>query len=91
MKAMENAAGSSDREMGIITESLDYKLNRLKETWGTGIAQNLFEREDMKSLLGFLTKLGEGFDAVTSKLGLFGTIGVGAGVFGIRQIVKNFA
>ncbi|MFG6377339.1 MAG: phage tail tape measure protein [Lachnospiraceae bacterium] len=91
MKAMENAAGSSDREMGIITESLDYKLNRLKETWGTGIAQNLFEREDMKSLLDFLTKIGEGFDAVTSKLGLFGTIGVGAGVFGIRQIVKNFA
>ena len=91
MKAMENAAGSSDREMGIITESLDYKLNRLKETWGTGIAQNLFEREDMKSLLDFLTKLGEGFDSLTSKLGLFGTIGVGAGVFSIRQIVKNFA
>lgn len=91
MKAMENAAGSSDREMGIITESLDYKLNHLKETWGTGIAQNLFEREDMKSLLDFLTKIGEGFDAVTSKIGLFGTIGVGAGIFGIRQIVKNFA
>lgn len=91
MKNMAGSAGSADKEMNVIVDSLDYKLNRLKETWGTGIAQNLFEREDMKSLLNFLTKLGEGFDALTSKIGLFGTIGVGAGVFGIRQIVKNFA
>lgn len=41
MKAMENAAGSADREMTTITDSLDYKLNKLSET-GTGIAQNLF-------------------------------------------------
>lgn len=91
MENMANSAGSADKEMNVIVDSLDYKLNRLKETWGTGIAQNLFEREDMKSFLDFLIKLGEVFDALTSKIGLFGTIGVGAGVFGIRQIVKNFA
>jgi len=86
MENMANSAGSADKEMNVIVDSLDYKLNRLKETWGTGIAQNLFEREDMKSLLDFLTKIGEGFDALTSKIGLFGTIGVGAGIF---ASVKN--
>lgn len=87
MENMANSAGSADKEMNVIVDSLDYKLNRLKETWGTGIAQNLFEREDMKSLLDFLTKLGEGFDALTSKIGLFGTIGIGAGVFaGVKNV-----
>ncbi len=91
MELMADSAGNAEAELAVTMDTVEYRLNRLKETWGTGIAQNLFEREDMKLLLDFLTKIGEGFDALTSKIGLFGTIGVGAGVFGIRQIVKNFA
>lgn len=80
IKVMEDAAGSSEREMAVITDSLDYKLNRLSET-GVGVSQNLFQRDDMKSVIDGLTSLMEVVDALTSKLGLFGTIGFGAGLF----------
>lgn len=88
IEAMENAAGSSEREMSIIMDSVDYKLNKLKET-GTGIAQNLFGREEMKSVIDALTKVGEAFDWLTDKIGLFGTLGAGAGIFaGFKNIGK---
>ena len=44
---MTNSAGNAMAEMNIIEESLEYKLNALKET-GTGIFQNLFQTSDMK-------------------------------------------
>ncbi len=75
---MANSAGSADAEMLIIMDSLDYKLNALKET-GTGIAQNLFQRDDMKSIVDLLTNLAEALDFVTEKLGLFNTAALGFG------------
>ncbi len=80
MKAMEDAAGSSEREMGIIVQSLDFKLNKLKET-STSVAQNLFKRDDMKTVVDGLTSVMNVIDTLTSKLGLFGSIGLGAGLF----------
>ena len=77
---MEDAAGSSEREMGIITQSLDFKLNRLSET-STSVAQNLFKRSDMKTVVDGLTSVMNVIDSLTSKLGLFGSIGLGAGLF----------
>ena len=81
-----NSAGSADREMDVIMDGLDYKLNRLKET-GTGIAQNLFERDEMKSIVDGFTSFLEVIDTLTSKIGLLGTIGLGAGLFaGIKNV-----
>lgn len=80
IETMENSAGSADREMSVIMDSLDYKLNKLSET-GTGIAQNLFARNEMKSVIDFLTSLAEGLDFVTEKFGLLGSVGLGAGLF----------
>lgn len=80
IKVMEDAAGSSDREMSIIMDSLDYKLNRLSET-GTSVAQNLFKRDDMATVVDGLTSVMSVIDSLTSKLGLFGSIGLGAGLF----------
>lgn len=80
IKVMEDAAGSSEREMGIITQSLDFKLNRLSET-GTSVAQNLFKRDDMKTVVDGFTSVMNVIDSLTSKLGLFGSIGLGAGIF----------
>lgn len=81
-----NSAGSADREMNVIMDGLDYKLNRLKET-GTGIAQNLFERDEMKSIVDGFTSFLEVIDTLTSKIGLLGTIGLGAGLFaGIKNV-----
>lgn len=86
MKAMEDAAGSSEREMSIIVQSLDFKLNKLKET-GTSVAQNLFKRDDMKTVVDGLTSVMNVIDSLTSKLGLFGSIGLGAGIFaGVKNV-----
>ena len=86
IEAMENSAGSADKEMSVIMDGLDYKLNRLKET-GTGIAQNLFERDEMKSIVDGFTSLLEVIDSLTSKIGLLGTIGAGAGLFtGLKNV-----
>lgn len=82
---MANSAGNAEKEMEIITKSLEYKINALKET-GTGIWQNLFNREEMGIVIELLTKLAEAIEFVTDKLGLFGTIGVGAGLV---VLIKN--
>lgn len=88
MDSMANSAGSADEEMSIIMDSLDYKINRLKES-GTGIAQNLFGRDEMKSVVDALTKVAEAIDFVTEKIGLLGSIGLGAGLFaGFKNIGK---
>ena len=86
MDDMANSAGSAEKEMAIIMDSVDYKANKLKET-GTGISQNLFQRDDMKNLLDGLTKIAEVLDWITEKAGLFGTIGLGVG---IGALFKNF-
>ena len=90
LQTMTNSAGNADAEMEIITNSLSYKLNALKET-GTGIFQNLFQREDFGEVVDGLTTILELFDALTEKLGLFGTLAVtGGAAFGIKQIFDSF-
>lgn len=85
IQSMDDSAGNAEKEMETITQSLEYKINALKET-GTGIWQNLFGRDDIATVVELLTKLAEAIDFVTDKLGLFGTIGVGVG---IAALVKN--
>ena len=80
LNSMANSEGNAMKEMEVIYDSLDYKLNRLKET-GTGIAQNLFQRDEMKAVIDLLTALANAVDFLTDKLGLLGTIGLGAGLF----------
>lgn len=86
MSDMANSAGSADKEMSIIMDSLDYKLNRLSET-GVGISQNLFQRDDMKNIVDILNSVGTALDKLTDKLGLFGSISTGVGIF---AFAKNF-
>lgn len=83
---MANSAGSAEKEMSVIMDSIDYKVNRLKETT-TGVAQNLFKRDDMKIVVDGFTSVMNIIDSLTSKLGLFGSIGIGAGLFaGIKNV-----
>lgn len=89
MDNMANSTGSAEAEMSVIMDSIDYKANKLKET-GTGIAQNLFQRDDMKAVIDVLTKFAETLDFVTEKAGLFGTIGLGTGIFtGIKNVGRE--
>lgn len=80
MDLMANSAGNANAELSIAMDSVAYKANIFKEI-GTGIAQNLFNREDMKTVLDTINSLGEGLDWLTEKLGLFGTIGLGTTLF----------
>ena len=87
MDNMANSAGDADKEMGVIQQSLEYKVNAMKES-GVGIAQNLFNKDDMKAVVDVVTSVLSIIDALTEKLGLFGTIGAGVG---ITALVKNFS
>ncbi len=87
MDNMANSAGDADKEMGVIQQSLEYKVNAMKES-GVGIAQNLFKKDDMKAVVDVVTSVLSIIDALTEKLGLFGTIGAGVG---ITALVKNFS
>lgn len=90
MNKMANSAGNADAEMEIITQSLSYKLNELKET-GTGIFQNLFQRGDMGYAISGLTSLLSVLDKFTETFGLFGTIMAGAGISnGVMRLVNAF-
>lgn len=76
LNSMANSSGSAMKEMDIITESLDYKLNALKET-AVGISQNLFQRQDVGSVVDMFTGLLNVLDFATERLGLFGTVFTG--------------
>lgn len=78
MESMTNSAGNAMKEMEVIYDSLDYKLNTTAET-ATGIFQNLFEKEDMKSVVDVLNSFMGILDHVTEKLGLFNTVALGVG------------
>lgn len=86
LQSMANSAGNAEVEMADAMDSIDFKLNKIKET-GTGIVQNLFDREEIKSVLDVIGTLADGLDWLTEKLGLFGSIGLGAGLFaGIKNV-----
>lgn len=90
MDNMSHSAGDADKEMATIQQSLEYKVNALKET-GVGIAQNLFQRDDMKSVVDGLTSVLEVIDKFTEKLGLFKSVAIGGGLtVGIKSIVSAF-
>lgn len=82
IEKMEKSAGSADREMENITQSLEYKLNALQETW-VGVAQNLFQTDDLKLVVDGLTALSELIGALTGQLGLFGTVGLVVAIAGL--------
>lgn len=84
IEAMENSAGSAGREMEKIEQSLEYKLNKLQETW-VGVAQNLFKTDDMKLVVDTLTGISNMVDVLTEKLSLFGSVGL---VGAISMILK---
>lgn len=88
LEKMQNSAGNAEKEMSVITQSLSYKLNALKET-GTGIAQNLFARKDIGMVVDGLTALLSVVDALTEKLGLFGTLGAAGGIFAFIKNLSN--
>ncbi len=88
LNEMANSAGDADREMSIIMDSLEYKLNALKET-GVGIWQNLFPREGLGNIIDDLTSVATVIQSITEALGPIGTFLTGVGIFGAIKLLKN--
>ena len=83
---MDGAAGSADKEMSTVESSIDYKLNKLQQTW-VGTIQNIVNRGDLGIVIDSLTKLSEAIGWVIDKLGILGTVGIGAGaIAGIKNV-----
>lgn len=80
LQEMDQAAGSSDREMDTVRQSISYKLNELKQTW-VGTAQAIIDRGDLGTVIQGLTKLSEAIGFVIDKVGLLKAVGVGAFAF----------
>ena len=79
LEEMENAAGAADAEMTIIQESIDYKLNDLRQTW-VGILQQLIDNGMLGELIDSLTSISEAIGSVVTSIGplptLIGSIGL---------------
>lgn len=86
LATMSDSTGGAMREMEIIEESLEFKLNALKET-ATGIFQNLFAQNDMAMVIDFLTVILNFVDKITQALGLFRTAIVAVPII---ALIKNF-
>ena len=87
---MEQSAGSSDREMETIRQSLEFKLNSLKETW-VGTAQAIVDRGDLGTAIDGLTKLSEAIGWVIDKFGVLGTTAIiGGGILSGKNIGKTY-
>ena len=83
---MGESAGSSDKEMEAVESSLSYKINALKETW-VGCVQDMIDRGDLGTIVTGLTKVSEAITFLLNKLGILGSIGLGAGIFsGIKNV-----
>ena len=86
LNTMQHSAGNAMQEMSIIEESLDFKLNKLKET-GVGIAQNVFSQKEISGVITALTKLLEVIDNLTKKVGGLGTAFTGLMAYkGLRGV-----
>ena len=72
LETMSKSAGNAEAEMSVIADSIDYKLNRLKET-GVGIAQDLFQRDSTKNMVDNLTTILELIGKLTKSIGGLGT------------------
>lgn len=86
LDTMEDAAGSSDREMSIIRDSISYKINNLKQTW-VGTLQEIADRKDVGNVVDTLTGFSEGLGEIISKLGILKTTLIGIGtVIGTKKL-----
>ena len=88
MTEMANSAGDADREMAIIMDSLEFKINRFKET-GTGIWQNLVKRGDIGAIVDAGTKILDVIDKITGSIGLLGSALTTGAIVGIIKTIKS--
>ena len=55
---------------------------QLQQTW-VGVAQNLFQSDDIKAVVGVLQTVSNVIDTLTEHLGLFGSVGLVVAIAGL--------
>lgn len=76
LDVINESAGSADKEMDIVQQSLSYKLNALKETW-VGTSQAIVDRGDLGKVIDALTSISEIIGGIVGNLGLLKTAALG--------------
>lgn len=76
LETMEGAAGSADRELGIVQDSIEFKINELKQTW-VGFLQDTLQRDTLKNIVDGFTNFSEVLTNLASNFGILKTAAVG--------------
>ncbi len=90
LQQYEDGSGSMAVEAEKTANSWEGVSNRVSNIW-TSIVNNVANSD---AIIAGTTALGnflEVINKITSSLGSLGTIGLGAGIFGITEFIKNFA
>lgn len=83
-----NSTGVTFENQEKYAASLEGRIKELSATT-TSIGENIFKSDDLSVIVSGLTKIAGLFDTITSKTKLFGSIGLGAGIFaGVKNIGK---
>ena len=81
-----NSSGVTFENQEKYVESLDGKMSELSTTMQSAW-HNIINEKDVTPVIDVLQNFANVIDSLTEKLGLFGTIGVGAGIV---ALIKNF-
>lgn len=87
LEAIENSAGSAEKEMEVMMDSVSYKVNQFKETF-TGLSQDTMTQDFLKSMIDSGIRLLETFSDASPVLQTFLNI-ISGSVSGITAFVKQ--
>ena len=73
---IDESAGSADKEMSTVEQTLSYKINALKETW-VGCAQQILDRGDLGIAISGLNGVSKVITGLIDNVGLFKTAAMG--------------
>ena len=73
---IDESAGSADKEMSTVEQTLSYKINALKETW-VGCAQQILDRRDLGIAISGLNGVSKVITGLIDNVGLLKTAAMG--------------
>lgn len=73
---IDESAGSADKEMSTVEQTLSYKINALKETW-VGCAQQILDRGDLGIAISGLNGVSKVITGLIDNVGLLKTVAMG--------------
>ena len=86
---IDKSAGSADKEMSTVEQTLSYKINALKETW-VGCAQQILDRGDLGIAISGLNGVSKVITGLIDNVGLLKTAAMGvAAAFSFKNVGRD--